>query len=363
MKGKHLVISITFALLSAAIVTSTSCGTGRKAALPGDLFGIHLQPQLESSYEEAFTQMQDLGVRWVRGAARWFLLEPAQGNYDFSSLDPIVASAQKHGLKMMLTIKALSPWGSTKIPPEWDKPGYHPSSLPKDLAQYGAFVEALATRYKGQGIAWQIDNEPNAKAFWDGTKEEYLAMLRAGYDGAHRGDPQAVVLPAGLACGFSRIGFNEVKMNNIRSWFDAILDSKAYDALDVHDYYPPAEGNPWGLTFEQYLRDFREWMDAKGVNVPLWMSEVGVSSEPIKSGGQTLESTPPRQAEDLREIYEIAARRGIAHVFWLKMVDTPETVFSYMGLSAQDGTHKAAWEAYREADGANGRYGGVPVAH
>ena len=137
-------------------------------------------------------------------------------------------------------------------------------------------------------------------------------------------------------------------------WFDAILDTRAYDALDMHDYSLP-ESNPmskaFGISFEKYLETFQGWMKAKNVNKPLWISEVGVNSAPIaiESGHYTF--TPEQQARDLESIYRTAQAHGVAHVFWLKLFDTSETVYTSMGVSAEREPKPAATMYRRLATG------------
>ncbi len=261
----------------------------------------------------------------------WAQLEPAPGEFDWGLLDQLAPRAAQHNLRLMVTVGAISPWGSSRLPPNWGKPGYHAASPPRDMMQYASFVRALVTRYRGRGIAWQIGNEPNASAFWGGTQEEYLALL-----------------PAGLACGFSRLGGTDFKLAQLGSWFNAVLDSRAFDALDLHDYYPPEPGNAWGLTFEQYIQAFERWMSARGVTAPLWISEAGASSVPVRIGSQQIPFTPAAQARALEQIYGAARQHRIAHVFWLKLIDGPEEgPFTSMGLIAKTRERKPAAATYR----------------
>lgn len=338
-------------LIAALVGTAASCGGVTDAPeVSRGIFGMELAPQLMKNYPDAFARMGELGVDWVRIGVGWAKLEPEPGRFEWSSIDGMVASARGQGMSIMVTIMGLSLWGSKRVPANVGKQGgYLASSPPKDINQYAAFVEALVGRYRGQGIAWQIENEPNGPAFWDGTREEYIEVLEAGYRAAHRADPEAVVLAAGLACTFSRPEVLAEKMEAIRSWYDAIMDSGAFDALDAHDYYPPEEGNPLGLTFRDYIREIKGWMEARGVDVPLWMSEAGVSSTPADFGWIKVPFTPERQAGDLRLMYEEAAAEGVAHVFWYQLVDTPdEGLFSHMGVLAPDLAPKPAWETYHQ---------------
>ena len=63
----------------------------------------------------------------------------------------------------------------------------------------------LANRYRGQGVYYEIENEVNGEAFWKGTLEEYLELLRVGYYVIKKADPQAKVLSFAMGCGIVRI--------------------------------------------------------------------------------------------------------------------------------------------------------------
>ncbi|MBU1670840.1 MAG: beta-galactosidase [Actinobacteria bacterium] len=348
-RGWSFAAVVLVAMLS--LVCLAGCGNptaGTDAGMDPGLFGIHLSNRLGTGYDETFAAFSELGATWVRTSIPWEKVEPENGAFDWENTDRMVEAASEHDIHLLITIRALSTWGCSRVPANWSKPGYHAAVPPADMAEYEEFVRAFVGRYSGRGVAWQIDNEPNAKAFWDGTMQEYLALLEAGYTAAHEADPGAVVLPAGLACGFSLTGYPEEKRDRIGDWFTAILDTEAHDALDMHDYYPAEGANPWGIAFGEYIDWHRVWMDERSVDAPLWMSEAGVPSEPITIGGREIGHTESRQASGLEAIYETSASKGIAHVFWLKLVDTDEYSFSSMGLMTDDLVKKPAWESYRD---------------
>jgi hypothetical protein len=301
-----------------------------------ELFGMHLQNN--RAFEQEFNAMERLGVTWVRRHIPWRNIEPREGKFDWAFWDQMIDGAARHHLHLMITVTALSPWGSRELPPNFnDKSGYKPVYPPKDLKQYAAFIGTLVGHYRGRGIAWQIENEVDSKAFWAGTRDEYLDLLKTAYTAAHGADPAAVVLPAGLTSVWPHTDAIEMRLARHEEWFDAILDTRAYDALDMHDYSLP-ESDPmwktWGISFEKYIEAYQGWMKAKNVNKPLWISEAGVNSAGIAIQSGRYPFTPEQQARDLESIYRAAQAHGIAHVFWLKLYDTTEPPFTTIGLSA-----------------------------
>jgi len=93
------------------------------AAFGHELFGMHLQNNL--AFEQEFNAMERLGVTWVRRHIPWSNVEPREGHFDWTFWDQMIDGAARHHLRLMITINALSPWGSSQLPPNFnDKGGY-----------------------------------------------------------------------------------------------------------------------------------------------------------------------------------------------------------------------------------------------
>ena len=93
------------------------------AAFGHELFGMHLQNNL--AFEQEFNAMERLGVTWVRRHIPWSNVEPREGQFDWTFWDQMIDGAARHHLRLMITINALSPWGSSQLPPNFnDKGGY-----------------------------------------------------------------------------------------------------------------------------------------------------------------------------------------------------------------------------------------------
>jgi hypothetical protein len=88
---------------------------------------------------------------------------------------------------------------------------------------------------------------------------------------------------------------------HLKSWFDAILESRAFDAIDIHDYFLPEPGNSWGLTFAEYIQETKRWMSEKGVSVPLWITEFDYSSDTLTVERKDVPFTVDQQAQFLEK--------------------------------------------------------------
>jgi Beta-galactosidase len=107
--------------------------------------------------------LNDLGVRHLRLAAHWPMVEPERGVYNFSELDYQIKRAEEEGAEVILAIgRRLPRWPECHVP-TWAQ-GI-PVSVRND-AQL-EYMKLVIERYKSSPAIkiWQIENEPFLKAF------------------------------------------------------------------------------------------------------------------------------------------------------------------------------------------------------
>jgi hypothetical protein len=127
------------------------------------------------------------GFGWLAQQVRWDAIETAPGQFDWSQLDAIVATATQNNLKIMFSV--------VHAPTFYRSPS---SGLtPSDPATYWLFTQALATRYASKVQVYEIWNEENLSremGVGNIAPANYLPLLQAGYAGVKTGDPNALVL-------------------------------------------------------------------------------------------------------------------------------------------------------------------------
>lgn len=64
------------------------------------IVGSQHDTQVDGDYE----RLSDLGIKTIRDGARWNLIDKGNGVYDFSSLEPMVEAAEKHGMQVIWTL-------------------------------------------------------------------------------------------------------------------------------------------------------------------------------------------------------------------------------------------------------------------
>ena len=108
--------------------------------------------------ENYLALLDDLGVKRIKVAAHWDLIEPREGEYEFKDLDWQIGEADKRGAKILLVIgMRTTRWPECHIP-EWA------ANLEKEKQQEKILrmLQETVSRYKDEDSiwAWQVENEP-----------------------------------------------------------------------------------------------------------------------------------------------------------------------------------------------------------
>ncbi len=102
--------------------------------------------------------LDDLGVRKLRLAAHWPMVEPEKDVYSWSELDYQIREASKRDADVILAIgRRLPRWPECHVP-EWAKG----LSWDGQKQQLRAYLRAVVERYKDEPSIkyWQVENEP-----------------------------------------------------------------------------------------------------------------------------------------------------------------------------------------------------------
>jgi hypothetical protein len=298
------------------------------------------------TYGEDIKYLKELGVGAIRVPLQWQFVKIRPGEYDWDNVDRLLKAAQTKQIDVLFTIRTTFRVGAIKYKPKKGVIEINPPSM--DMKEWVHFVEILANRYQRQGVNYEIENEVNEAGFWKGTLEEYLELLKAGYDAIKKADPKAKVLPSAMGCGIIRnlqLGSGGQKAWKWHdSWLEPILSTKKFDAVNIHNYYFPSEIVANGLTFRSYLEHIRDLMKKSGLgDRPIWITETGFVSLPADAGGRMDNGSYEKQAQWLTEAYQQAFEFGAERIYWLLLRDRKEPYFGSMGLADSKGTPRPAW--------------------
>jgi LysM repeat protein len=171
---------------------------------------------------------KDAGFGWIKQVFPWRHIEGAgKGIFDWTAADQVVSAMNDRGLKIIARVDFQPPWaradGANNGPPD-------------NYADYGDFLYAMASRYRGRIQAYEVWNEPNLAREW-GDKPpnaaEYVALLRVAYRRIKEADPNAIVISAGLAPTGTGLPHAIPDIQYLRQMYQA--GAKSYfDVLGVH---------------------------------------------------------------------------------------------------------------------------------
>jgi hypothetical protein len=263
-----------------------------------------------------FRLIRDAGFKWIRQEFPWEDIEiegkgifqdHRQGR-DISSwakYDHIVDLAEEYGIAIIARLDN---------PPAWSRAaGNEGGTLapPDNYDDYGDFVYAAVSRYKGRIKYYQIWNEPNIYPEWgEGPVDPkaYTELLKVGYTRTKEADPDAVILSAGLA------PTTEMTPENL---MDLVFLERMYDA-GAKDYFDIMSVQGYGLwngptdrrvhpnraNFSRVML-IRELMVRNGdAHKPIWASEVGWNALPRDFDGFPYYG---RVSEELQAEYSASA--------------------------------------------------------
>jgi PKD repeat protein len=229
-----------------------------------------------------------IGFDWAKGFVTWS--DAGKGpNYNWVAVDNQLREFAPQVRNVLLRLGGPPPAGI----------GNPPVSA-SDLAAFSSFAQALAAHvsavWRTQGLetaAYEIWNEPNLDYEWGGHPNagQYTALLKVAYGGIKAGDPEAIVVSAGLAT----TGGSAKELTLTRQLYNAIQvvpdltflrnmynnGAKGYlDALGCHPYGGPdapdtPPGQASGPIYFRRAEEQHDIMLAYGDDSPVWATEFG----------------------------------------------------------------------------------------
>ena len=283
-----------------------------------------------------FAVFKELGVPVWRGSFGWDDYEPEPGKFDFGWLRQFAALADSTGISLRPYLGYTPRWAGRpgKDDQVWNDP-------PRDLNQWRRFVRAMAGALAAHPSvkSYEIYNEENVPLWWDGTLQDYAAVLSAGTEAVRAADPDAQLLLGGMV-------WPDLE------WLDGTCNGgKApFDVLPFHAY--PETWTPESVTVETYLgsdfkREFLDPADEQCGMKPVWINETGFATTPGKT---------ERQQADwwVRAFATFLAARRVEHlgIYEIKdqRQDTPvigDAPNYYLGLLRVDRSPKLAFHTVK----------------
>jgi hypothetical protein len=186
----------------------------------------------------------DVGSTVLRTVLHWSGAEPQRGRFDFSVPDELVARYGAQGVRILFVLDGVPRWA-------------------RGIADWRAFVAAVARRYAGRIVGVDVFNEPNYTAV-PIAPARYVRLLCAAHDAAG---------------GRVRIGGGALANGPaLAPYLTAILRGGAgrcMDALSFHPYPNIAAVASPRSSFMRTFRVVRALRDRYARGLPLWATETG----------------------------------------------------------------------------------------
>jgi len=236
--------------------------------------------------EQTVKMAKEAGIGWAKILFSWEGIEPKKGQFlddqyrksTWEKYDQIVDLCQKYGLRIIARLDRAPDWArqdkSLKTGP------------PADFNDYGDFVYAVVSRYKGRIQHYQIWNEPNIWPEWGDQPvdpEGYVQLLRVAYQRAKEADPNCLILSAPLAQTLEKSPRN---LNEL-DYLDAMYQAGAKDNFDIlfangygFDRPPSDPPHPEVLNLAR-ITLLPQVMERHGdIQKAVWLNEFGWNAAP-----------------------------------------------------------------------------------
>jgi len=341
-KSRAVVLTVALAILTGIAVVLAVSGGGapkpRTSVLPtrqatsdfgADVSAMFLnRPVGGASVDRSLGAVTADGLGLVRAAPLWEFTEPRPPlsgvhAYDWRFDDLIAGRLAAHGLKWIAVLAYAPGWASLT-----------PRQLhgaPRVPADFAAYAGALASRYRGQIVGYEIWNEENSAVFWRPTPDPaaYARLYLTARAAIHAVDPGVPVLVGGLANGTQFLP----RLMSVPGLAGQI------DGFAVHPYGP----NP--TEVEARVRGYRlELRSLGGGEIPLYVTEYGWATQPAANPTY---ATPAQQGPYIGAVAQTLLRsdcdvRDVIFYAWSTAERTPTDRDQWYGIAGPAGAPTAA---------------------
>ena len=326
-------------LLCAAIGIGIGCGGDAPASRPpesaaaavraerGPVLGV-AEPNAwrrspaPASAAGVAAKVASLGAESQRYVVDWSVAEPAppapRHRYRFEAFDAMYRAAVARGVRPLIVVLNAPAWAAD--------PGARPGSdgnnppAASRIGDWAAFAGAVARRYP-RALGIEVWNEPNLAEFWgDGSAtvrpdpDRYAALLAAASAAVEAERPRMLVVGGALSSTATGSAEGDLDAPGFLRAALAAGAAEHLDAISLHPY-PGAGGAPRTLELIAAIRAVR---DGAGADVPLWITEVGVTTSGPGAASER------EQARALVEICRaVAAQPDVGALYFHNLIEVP----------------------------------------
>lgn len=321
-------------------------------------------------------EVVDTGASYIREDLDWKLIQPSPGEWIWSGTDQLFQEAAERSLTILPVLHS---------PPCWAVPSGVPSAacentFPVNKADFAAFTGQVVKRYGTGGSFWQSHpglSSSFAPRFFEILNEPYF-MNSPYSEGPEQRYPDLYI--AAVAAGRdanpgSRFLIGAVPYfsgpNGVTNWVTNIFGNHTnlggyVDGIAVHPY--PQNRDPFYARQGQIDASLQnaefvyEAFKAKGVNKPVWMTEVGYTACEGEGDrcapGATQTAREERKAQWITALFNQAQSRayGFLHGLflynlreWVPQSEPSEDSEEWYGILGSQHEQLPGWSAFATA--------------
>ena len=222
--------------------------------------GLGVNIHFYQGNDKDLSMLAESGVGIVRMDVSWGGAEKSPGKYDFSRYDQLISDLEKRHIRLLFII-------------DYGNPLYDGGDAPhseEGRKAYARFCAALAKRYAGKDIIWELWNEPNIDKFWrpESNVDDYMAWCKTVVPAIRRADPQACI----VAPAVSKIDFSFLAACFKQGLLDLV------DGVTVHPYRSPDRYPETALDEYSLLKALIKQNQPQDKIVPILSGEWGYST-------------------------------------------------------------------------------------
>jgi hypothetical protein len=287
----------------------------------------------------------------------WSAVEPLPGQRAWRQYDDLIEGLARNGITPLPVL-----YGSPSFAAEQSN---DPPISPISASAFARFVTDAVRRYGRGGtfwqlhpelpytpvVTWQVWNEPNFAAYWNGrpNPRQYVAMVRSVRAAIHAADRRGHVMLAGLP--ESRGGMSIARF--LRGIY-ALRGSRAlFDVVALNPYARDARG------VTAAVQRVHAVMAAGGdARKSIWLTELGwATGGPPSPFRTSLSGQAARLVQSYRAVLALHPRYHVDAVVWFAWRDRPlgagehDWWAPHAGLFSLAGKAKPAWRAFTRLTG------------
>jgi hypothetical protein len=274
--------------------------------------------------ERIFGEAEALGAEFVRVDVEMGAIFEGPGGQkraepEWKDLDDVLELAREHDVRVLGVLLAPPAYVST-CPERWPDAGRCPAA---DTQEFGRLAGQIAEHAKDTIHHWEVVNEPDGDWAFEGTPEQYAAMLSAAHDSIKARVPDAQVV------------FGGVMRPHELSWLERVFATPGADAIHKFDVANVHLRGPVGAVVRRY-HEFRAWIGTRGFTGPLWVTEHGYPADPTYQVDPAFTGGDAAQAGYLTQSLVGLGEVGAEQVF-VTLRDNLEGEYATEGLVHIDG--------------------------